>query len=772
MAFMGVATYLSNLFYSNYELSKNTQLNLSILNQTNELINDLQKNRIEMTLNYLKIDETEHPKILKDPNPILDSIIARIHLLGLTPQSLDNVTLHFNRARIETKSADNYNQILTKINLSISHLTKAQIELGQKINLKEVSTHVNSISILQLAKESAANLSITMAHIVKADEPISFFQINNLLTLKSGMDANIISPSLKLSNDGHEKINKIVESEGWALQKHVFNMIFALAESGNYEINTKEFIVVELDLITQISAIMKSEFILIEGEVQSIQKSSFQRLLVLLGTLIVLLSILIVFSRQVIIGITRPLNQAVKAIDNLSKGDLTTILIVKSEDEIGQIAKALNKAITGMKETLNTNSVDWEILAQQKKREKEIAEEIATTKEATAEMLNNMKQAIFTFDQDLKINEHYSLFLYKILGKNNPVGLDSMKFLFEDSDANADELRIMNFYVSNIFGADELQWSLSSNEFITEYKKEIEGSWRDVKLILEPIYDVNKAIRRIIAVVEDVTEINKMTKEAKEQQKKLEKLSQLLAIDDGVFDSFIEEISVLFEDCHVCLQNLRNCAKENKNTLISHLYRYVHTIKGNARLFKLASILDLSHELENYLTELRSDEVEYHEDAEENIHEKIEAIKCEVDTYIKLRRGILKPSTKKYGLSFAKLKWIRSMFAQYTQALCDGTVGMRERDRMQDELEKAISSLENATIEDYVPNYDDMIRTISSDRNKKIKPLILDLEHKYFSAILFTRVNEIILHSLRNAIDHGIETPEERIKNGKDAEAE
>ncbi len=62
-----------------------------------------------------------------------------------------------------------------------------------------------------------------------------------------------------------------------------------------------------------------------------------------------------------------------------------------------------------------------------------------------------------------------------------------------------------------------------------------------------------------------------------------------------------------------------------------------------------------------------------------------------------------------------------------------------------------------------------LVRDLSRDLHKKIK-LIISGEDTELDKSIIEEIGDPLVHMIRNAVDHGIETPEERVKNGKPEE--
>lgn len=68
-------------------------------------------------------------------------------------------------------------------------------------------------------------------------------------------------------------------------------------------------------------------------------------------------------------GVNRPIINIVKALHSLKLGHLNTHVDVKSSDELGSMARALNTVTQDLREIFNSDAVEWKDLAQAKKRE-------------------------------------------------------------------------------------------------------------------------------------------------------------------------------------------------------------------------------------------------------------------------------------------------------------------------------------------------------------------------------------------------------------------
>ncbi|PIQ27918.1 hypothetical protein COW36_08885 [bacterium (Candidatus Blackallbacteria) CG17_big_fil_post_rev_8_21_14_2_50_48_46] len=95
--------------------------------------------------------------------------------------------------------------------------------------------------------------------------------------------------------------------------------------------------------------------------------SSTQFALVLAFVGILILQLLGYFMIDLLVS--RPLKISAKVIEAMARGDLTQVLEIHSKDEVGLMADSINQTIAGIKQATGQEVLDWQVIAEQKKRE-------------------------------------------------------------------------------------------------------------------------------------------------------------------------------------------------------------------------------------------------------------------------------------------------------------------------------------------------------------------------------------------------------------------
>ena len=91
---------------------------------------------------------------------------------------------------------------------------------------------------------------------------------------------------------------------------------------------------------------------------------------------------------------------------------------------------------------------------------------------------------------------------------------------------------------------------------------------------------------------------------------------------------------------------------------------------------------------------------------------------------------------------------------------------LEQLQRITTELQSAVMTLRMVPIKQVFDRFPRMIRDLSLEKNKEVE-LFISGEETELDRTIVNQVGDPLVHLLRNAVDHGLEDAEERIKNGK-----
>jgi signal transduction histidine kinase len=382
-------------------------------------------------------------------------------------------------------------------------------------------------------------------------------------------------------------------------------------------------------------------------------------------------------------------------------------------------------------------------------------------------VVENMKFAVFRVDAQLRLHLETPIFPKSLSTAEDLDGRDLIEMLGLVTRLNQDELQMLKFQLGHAFGMNKIQWTATSFSLPQEAQLK-RGPSAFARLSYIPVYESEK-LACVHMIMQDISEIKEREVKAEQQRKDMEKFFALLQVSDSLFELFMSETRKLFEDIKYDLKSLRE--KVGSNSPIdtaNRMFRAVHTIKANAKLFKLTSIQDVAHTVEHYLEELRTGKRTFTPSVLAELTQKIMAISEEVYSYASLRKEILNTSERSSAFNLKyRVQWIRSLMNQFASILRDPKFEQRHLKLIQKEFGRALSSFDKASLREYLRGYNQMLQEVAASMGKEVQDIETDLEYHHFDSSTLARINDILLHCLRNAVDHGIEMPDERVAEGK-----
>jgi len=116
-------------------------------------------------------------------------------------------------------------------------------------------------------------------------------------------------------------------------------------------------------------------------------------------------------------GITGPIQKALRALDRVSHGDLTQHLVNMNRDEVGQISRAINETVLGIRTALNQDQVDWKAVGEQREKNADYAGQLSAISKTQAVIEFKLDGTIVTANENFLATIGYSM--AEICGKHH-----------------------------------------------------------------------------------------------------------------------------------------------------------------------------------------------------------------------------------------------------------------------------------------------------------------------------------------------------------------
>jgi HPt (histidine-containing phosphotransfer) domain-containing protein len=427
---------------------------------------------------------------------------------------------------------------------------------------------------------------------------------------------------------------------------------------------------------------------------------------------------------------------------SLAMGDKMSLIQEEAHREISKLAADLNVANAALKDHIE----NVEAIVEEKTRD-------------IKSMLANIPQGIFMISAlDGMIMPDYSVHLSTILGTKAIAGRSVRDILLSRSDLSADQMNQTETVIMSALGDSSLNFEVNQNLLVKELLFTLPQGSKILELEWNSICDDDDKVEKILVTLRDVTQIRELEREREQQQRELEAIGKVLKIPSDKFNNFLGTCEDFMGSCTQTLDSERILNMKS----INKVFMNIHTMKGMARTFHLDDLANAFHEFESQLEPYRNREgaaVESHalrrylQNAEERI-QFYRQINIE-----KLGRKVTGKSDQDQHA------WIRNK-VQKLRAIDSSRMNPEERDS----LLQVIDGLEQRYAVNLEKSLETILQSLPDTANvlSKASPqVIFEHDELLLSSEGQLLVERIFIHLLNNAVDHGIETIEERKKVGK-----
>lgn len=369
-------------------------------------------------------------------------------------------------------------------------------------------------------------------------------------------------------------------------------------------------------------------------------------------------------------------------------------------------------------------------------------------------LLNNMKQAVFAVRQDGTIVAPVSKHSQILFGEDI-VSKNVFQLLFKDLDENSEKFSLLKSAFISVFGENDLQWFLMEDQFPDTINIKINNFDRTLKIATQPMWDERERLEKIMFLIEDITELVELNKKLHQQQtisaKRTEVLQELTSISRKNIHIMISKLIVICKKIDSLVSDIKFIDDNNYKLIFSDL----HTIKGNARVLGLKQLASKAHDTESFLTIIKDshDEILHHQFIE--IH--LKSFFDFASIYIDLYNDFFVMENKIFNGYLSK-DWIESKLinikGKISSEVYNDIVHLLSHSKLDQKSE----------LEEFLR---EIIKNTSQKCNKEVEFVFSSIDF-LVDDVSFEIIENSLLHIIQNAIDHGIEEPQERLKNNKE----
>lgn len=392
--------------------------------------------------------------------------------------------------------------------------------------------------------------------------------------------------------------------------------------------------------------------------------------------------------------------------------------------------------------------------------EQKVEERTAQLRQKTNDinnMMQNMHQGIFTILPGGKIHPEYSAFLESIVESKQIANASVMELLFSNTALGGNALSQISAALDAILGEDAMMFDFNRHCLVKEFTKTMpDGRTKIMELDWDPILSESGSVEKLMVTVRDVTELRGLQAEAEKQKWELDVIGQILSVAADKFLSFVRDAYRFADDNEKIIAETGEPSAET----IATLFRNMHTIKGNARTYGFTAITDVAHAAESTYDELRKHGAASWD--KDKMLAELKETRRLVQTYETIYKEKLAGNT-------AAGMFVEQGLLDKLKHILDGI-----NDHDVNSLRQALNGVKAITnaigTESMESLLDAIVRSMPELAQKlgKSAPHVVIEDHNIrFVPDIAPVIKNVFTHSFRNAMDHGLETSEERKAHGK-----
>jgi predicted ATPase/HPt (histidine-containing phosphotransfer) domain-containing protein len=384
--------------------------------------------------------------------------------------------------------------------------------------------------------------------------------------------------------------------------------------------------------------------------------------------------------------------------------------------------------------------------------------ELVEKNQEVAAMLNSMQQGVFTIDQELKIQPRYSAHLEAILGVSALAGADCVELLFRDAELEPDAVATLRSALLSSFGAEVFIAELNWHHLLKAFERRTpRGERQELEVDWNPITGDDGVIRKLLVTVRDVTSLKQLHATLAKNTRELDIVGQILEVGTRTFELFCDGSHAALRD----VERLLRAGAAPSREVLEVAFRELHTLKGNARSLGLSHLAESIHRAEESYVELRSNAALVPD--RDALLAGVERVSAALGEYEDVRHEKLAergrdPDSRQ-----------NQAFAAISSILRENASGSLAASQALAQVDAAVRRATLTPLRELVSDTGRMLPSLARELGKAVPAIEYTGSRIELAPEWSGVLRDVLVHTFRNAIDHGIEPGTEREARGKSA---
>ncbi len=356
---------------------------------------------------------------------------------------------------------------------------------------------------------------------------------------------------------------------------------------------------------------------------------------------------------------------------------------------------------------------------------------MTTVNQENRKYLDNVREGLLLIDAQYRIGDQYSRFLTELFGTQDVAGKSFVDFMYPDATTQGPERaeleKFLSIVFSNTTASFDMIMSVNPLSNTTIVVKDASGALE--KRVVDATFHrigAGAVVDSVMVVFEDRTAVavaqRELEQEKQAHEAEMESISAILKAGPAALKDFVDESR---QGLLSAMQAIPNLAERNT---LNQAFREIHSVKGSAGMMGFHRIAADAHAAEGLLAGVRDRD-----------QPADEAMKSSVEQAVKV--------------VFSDFDSIQKLYSSFT-AFTSGP--------LLDSAGQTASSLDR---------FLDSLRQMTADLSVRVqKEITFHAQNGVGDLPFLAKVKNPLIHMIRNAVDHGVEDPFERLGKGKPKE--
>jgi signal transduction histidine kinase len=387
----------------------------------------------------------------------------------------------------------------------------------------------------------------------------------------------------------------------------------------------------------------------------------------------------------------------------------------------------------------------------------ELKQEVFNQTAEIKQIMASIPQGIFTMGATLCIEGQYSQHLEFILQTDDLEGREALPLLFNHSNVNTEQLSMLRSALLTAIGEDLLVWEFNQHCLIHEFQvQNPKLGLRILELDWHPIASARGTIGHVLVTLRDVTDWRKLQEANRQREEELNLLLELVPIPEGRWQDFVKQ-------SHQLLTKAENAGQQapTETSALRLAAIALHTLKGLARSVGCRHLSMAVHEVEERQRSLADQDAPL-----PTLKNSVSKLRRLLSRYETLWVDKLKRGEKNVEYSESQTALLEEL-AYRRQQLTRTSPASQSLPALLQTLDSYIQQSLYVSLFALLRETTESMAQLATELNRIPPDIHLEGTDQWVHRSVAKVLRMSLVHLIRNALDHGLESPSDRQKMGK-----